>query len=103
MRVGALAIGRYSRRSTFPSKRRSLMPHQSGFFASTVFTPGSYDTSLKGPVPMALREANVGSLAVKFCGSAEAFFVAHALLMMGISPMAMVATGLGASLVNSTV
>jgi hypothetical protein len=43
--------------STLPSKRPSLRPHQFGFFFITVFTSASCETSMKGPVPMALRMA----------------------------------------------
>ena len=52
---------------------------------------------------MALREANVASFAEKSCGSTALFFCARALLMIGISPIAIVAMGLGAAVVNSTV
>jgi hypothetical protein len=62
IRVDALAIGRYSTVSTLPLNHPSLMPHQSLFFSWSVFTPGWKVTSLKGPVPMALRAEYASSL-----------------------------------------
>ena len=52
---------------------------------------------------MALRDAKVGSLLEKSCGSTALFFVAHALLMIDISPIAICEIGLGDAVVNSTV
>jgi hypothetical protein len=52
-RVASEAIGVKITSSTLPSNRPSLMPHQFGFFTHTVFTSGSRDFSMYGPVPLA--------------------------------------------------
>ncbi len=79
------------------------MPHQFGFFLSTVLTSGCRDTSEYGPVPFASRAVIMSSLAPKFCGFWHRFFSHQALDMMLIVPMCSSSIGLGPLVVNSTV
>ena len=86
-------------------KRLSLIPHQFGFFFNTVFTSGSRETSMNGPVPIACRIAKVSSLFLKSCGFSTLFFSHHALLMIKIFPALTMSsnTGFGTGVVSSTV
>ena len=52
-RVASDPIGVKIISSMLPSNRRSLIPHQLGFLTSTVFTSGSRDFRMYGPVPLA--------------------------------------------------
>src|SRR5580658_10693811 len=58
-RVAALGIGVNTTSSTFPVG----LSHQFGFFFQTVFTPGSWLTRMKGPVPLACSPAKGGVVA----------------------------------------
>ena len=79
------------------------MPHQFGFFFSTVFTSGCRDTSAYGPVPLASRAVIMSSLAAKFCGFWQRFFSHHAFDMMLIVATCSSMIGFGPLVVNSTV
>ena len=80
------------------------MPHQFGFFLSTVFTSGSRDISMYGPVPLASRAVIMSSFCVKFCGFVALVLLAPRLrLMMLIVAMCSSSIGLGPLVTNSTV
>ena len=52
-RVASDPMGVKITSSMLPSNKPSLMPHQFGFFTSTVFMSGSRDFRMYGPVPLA--------------------------------------------------
>ena len=79
------------------------MPHQFGFFLSTVLTSGWRDTSEYGPVPFASRAVIMSSFAAKFCGFWHLFFSHHAFDMMLIVARCSSMIGFGPLVMNSTV
>ncbi len=103
LRVAPLATGRYSTVSRLPSNMPSLVPHQSGLRLCVVFTPGSRETRMKGPVPLELSAEKVSSRLVMSCGFMDLFFPHHALLMMKMFETIAGSTGFGAVVTNSTV
>ncbi|MNV65418.1 hypothetical protein D3C71_1581100 [compost metagenome] len=91
MRVAADLIGVYVIAVTLPG----ILPHQLGFFLSTIFTSGCQDSRMKGPVPMALRCAKFSSAFLMSIGSVDLFFSAQALLIIRSSVSWRSKTGLG--------
>src|SRR5688572_18461426 len=55
----------------------SGLPHQFGLGLKTVFTPGSWLTMVKGPVPLALRAKGLSDVAVADWACVAPFASAH--------------------------
>ena len=57
----------------------STLPHQFGLGLNTVFTPGSWLTIAKGPVPLALRANGLSEVEVAACAWVAPFASDHVL------------------------
>src|SRR3981081_4965287 len=60
----------------------SGLRHQFGFALNTVFTPGWWLSTLKGPVPLAWSDAKLGEVAATGVGATVLFSSHHFLSMM---------------------
>src|SRR5262245_35605072 len=67
---------------TISFKLCSGLRHQFGLALNTVFTPGWWLSTMKGPVPLALSEAKLGVVADAGVGCVALFASAHFLSMM---------------------
>ena len=68
--------------NTTSSRLCSALPHHAGLGRNTVFTPGSWLATMKGPVPLALSANGLSNPAVAGCALAAPLASDHALETM---------------------
>src|SRR5450755_1374662 len=98
-RVASEAIGV----KTISLRLCSGLRHQFGFALNTVFTPDSWLSTVKGPVPLAWSEVKLGEVAATGVGSTVLFASAHFLSMMYQVSHCPVRMGFGELRMKSTV
>src|SRR5215813_4859644 len=85
------------------SRLCSTLPHQLGFTLNTVFTPGSWLTMMKGPVPLDLSANGLSEVADANCACVAPFASAHFLENMYQVSHSAFRMGLGEVSTKSTV
>src|SRR5262249_29045226 len=85
------------------SRLCSTLPHQLGFGLNTVFTPGSWLTMMKGPVPLALSANGLNDVADAACACVAPLASAHFLDIMYQVSHSACRMGLGEASTKSTV
>src|SRR5262249_57192111 len=85
------------------SRLCSTLPHQFGFGLNRVFTPGSWLTMMKGPVPLALSANGLSDVADAACACVAALASAHFLDIMYQVSHSACRMGLGEASTKSTV
>src|SRR4029079_3741593 len=89
--------------NTTSSRLCSFLPHQLGLGLNTVFTPGSWLTMMKGPVPLALSANGLSEVAFADCACAPPFASHHFLESMYQVSHSAFRMGLGEVSTKSTV